>query len=83
MLFRSPEVKPSLDLEAAVPPSTDAKTIAPPEEPQPVVMKNDEEKKEPHEPAQPEVAATGPDPDGREEGQKEDIPVAEPQPMRI
>jgi hypothetical protein len=79
----SPEVKPALDLEAAVPPSTDAKTIAPPEEPQPVVVKNDEDKKEPHEPTQPEVAASDPDPDGPEEGQEEEMPVAEPQPMRI
>ena len=79
----SPEVKPALDLEAAVPPSPEAKTTAPPVEPQAAVVKNDEDKKEPHEPTQPEVAASGPDPDGPEEGQEEDMPVAEPQPMRI
>jgi hypothetical protein len=32
---------------------------------------------------QPEVAASGPDPDGPEDGHEEDIPVAEPQPIRI
>jgi len=76
----SPEIKPVFDLEAAVPPSTDAKTIAPPQEPQAAVVMKDEDDKEP---AQPEVAATGPDPDGPAEGQEEDIPVAEPQRMLI
>jgi type IV secretory pathway TraG/TraD family ATPase VirD4 len=76
----SPEVKPALDLEAAVPPSTDVKTIAAPEELQPAVVKNYEETKEP---TQPEVAASAPDPDGPEDDQEEDIPVAEPQPMII
>ena len=79
----SPEVKPATDLEAAVPPSPEAKTAAPPVEPQAAVVKNDEDKKEPHEPTQPEVAASGPDPDGPEDGHEEDIPVAEPQPMRL
>jgi type IV secretory pathway TraG/TraD family ATPase VirD4 len=79
----SPEVKPALDLEAAVPPSTDAKTVAPPEGPQPVTVKNGEDKKETNEPTQPEVAASGPDPAGPEEGQGEDVPVAAPQPMLI
>ena len=32
---------------------------------------------------QPEVAASDPDPDGPEDGHEEDIPVAEPQPMRL
>ena len=66
-----------------MPPSPEAKTTAPPVEPQAAVVKNDEDKKEPHEPTQPEVAASGPDPDGPEDGHEEDIPVAEPQPMRI
>ncbi len=79
----SPELKPATDLEAALPPSTDAKTIASPEEPQPVTEKNDEDNKETHEPTQPEVAASGPDPAGPEEGQGEDVPVAAPQPMLI
>ena len=46
-------------------------------------MKNDEDEKQPHEPTQPEVAASGPDPDGPEDGHEDDIPVAEPQPMRL
>jgi hypothetical protein len=79
----SPEVKPALDLEAAVPPSPEAKTTAPPVESQAAVAKNDEDKKEPPEPTQPEVAASGPDPDGPEDGHEEDMPVADPQPMRI
>ena len=79
----SPEVKPGLDLEAAVPPSKDAKTITPPEKPQAAVVKDDEDKQEPHEPTQPEVAASGPNPDGPEDDHEEDIPVAEPQPMRL
>jgi hypothetical protein len=79
----SPEVKPALDLEAAVPPPPEAKTFAPPVEPQAVIVENDEDKKEPHEPTQPEVAASAADPDVPKDGQEEDMPVAEPQPMRI
>ena len=79
----SPEVKPALDLEAALPPSPKAKTTAPPIEPQGAVVKKDENKPEPHEPMQPEVAASSPDPDGLPDEQEKDIPVAEPQPMRI
>jgi hypothetical protein len=76
-------VKPATDLEAALPPSLEPMTTAPLAEPQAAVVKNDEDKKEPQEPTQPEVAASGPDPDGPEVGQEEDIPVAEPQPMRL
>jgi type IV secretory pathway TraG/TraD family ATPase VirD4 len=79
----SPEGKPAIDLEAAVPPSPEAKTDAPLVEPQAGVLKNDDDKKEPHEPTQPEIAASAPDPDGQEDGHEEDIPVAEPQPMRL
>ena len=79
----SPEGKPALDLEAAVPPSPVAKTTAPPVEPQAAIVKNDEPEKEPPEPTPPEVAASGPDPDGPEDAQDGDIPVAEPQPMRL
>ena len=79
----SPEVKPAIDLEVAVPPSPEAKVTAPPVEPQATAVKNDEDKQQPHEPTQPEVAASGPDPDGAEDGQEEDIPVAEPEPMRL
>jgi type IV secretory pathway TraG/TraD family ATPase VirD4 len=79
----SPEVKPSLDLEAAVPPSPEAQTTAAPVEPKAAVVTNDEDKKEPHEPTEPEVAASAPDPDGPKDRHDEDIPVAEPQPMRI
>ena len=32
---------------------------------------------------QPEVAASGPDPDDAEDGLEDDIPVAEPEPMRL
>ena len=78
----SPEAKPALDLEAAVPPSPEAKTTAPPIETQAAIVKNDDEK-EPHEPTPPEGAASGPDPDGSEDEHDEDIPVAEPQPMRL
>jgi type IV secretory pathway TraG/TraD family ATPase VirD4 len=79
----SPEVKPALDLEAAVPPPPEAKTTASLEEPKAAAVTNDEDKKEPHEPTQPEVAASAPDPDVPKDGHEEDIPVAEPQPMRI
>jgi type IV secretory pathway TraG/TraD family ATPase VirD4 len=79
----SPEVKPALDLEAALPPSPEAKTAVPPVEPLAAIVENDEDKKEPHEPTQSEVAANGPDSDVPEEDQEEDMPVAEPQPMRI
>ncbi|MHB8304230.1 MAG: hypothetical protein ACYDC6_15685, partial [Acidobacteriaceae bacterium] len=75
----SPEVKTPIDLETALPPSPDAKATTP----QAAVVKNDEGKKEPREPMQSEVAASCPDPDGPEGGLEEDIPVAEPQPMRI
>jgi hypothetical protein len=76
-------VELAIDLEAAVPPSPEAKTTAPLLEPQPVVVESDEDAKEPHEPTQLEVAAGVPDPDGPEDGQEEEIPVAEPQPMRL
>ncbi len=79
----SPEVKPDIDLEAAVPPSPEAPTTAPPVEPSAAVVKNDEDEKKPYEPMQPEAVASGPDPDGPEEDHDEDIPVAEPQPMRL
>jgi hypothetical protein len=70
-------------LESAVFPSPEAKATAPSLEPQAVVAKSDEEKKEPQEPTQLEVAASGSDPDGEEDGQEEEIPVADPQPMRL
>jgi len=79
----SPEVKPAIDLEAAVPPSPEAKITAQVVEPQAAVAENDEDKKEPHDPIQPQVAASGPDPDGPEDDHEEDLPVAEPQPMRL
>jgi hypothetical protein len=79
----SPEIKPAIDLEAAVPLSPEPKTTAPPIEPQATVGKNDEDKKEAREPTQPEVAAGVPDRDGPEDGHEEDISVAEPQPMRL
>jgi type IV secretory pathway TraG/TraD family ATPase VirD4 len=79
----SPEVKPAIDLETAVPPSPEANVTASPVEPQVTALKNDEDKQKPPEPTQPEVAASGPDPDGAENGQEEDIPVAEPEPMRL
>jgi hypothetical protein len=79
----SPEVKPALDLEAALPPSPEAKATAPPVEPQTAAVKNYEDNQQPYEPTQPEVTAIGPDPDGPEDKQEENIPVAEPQPMRI
>ena len=80
----SPEVKPALDLEAAVSPSLEAKTAVPPVEPLVAIVENDEDKKEPDEPTQSEVAASCPDRDVPEEDQQEeDMPVAEPQPMRI
>ncbi|WP_263354215.1 type IV secretion system DNA-binding domain-containing protein [Acidicapsa acidisoli] len=79
----SAPVKPATDLEASVPPSSGAKATAPRVEPQPAVMKNDEGKKEAHSPMQPEVPASDPDPDGSEDGHEEDIPVADPQPMRL
>jgi type IV secretory pathway TraG/TraD family ATPase VirD4 len=78
----SPEVKPAIDLEAAVHPSPAAKVTAPPVESQTTSVKNDEEK-ESHEPTQPEVVASVPDPSSPEGGQEEDIPVAEPQPIRL
>jgi type IV secretory pathway TraG/TraD family ATPase VirD4 len=77
----SPEVKPALDLEAGVPPLPEAKTTAPPVEQQAVAAKN---KGDEQGPTLPEAATSGPDPDGPEERQEgEDIPVAEPQPMRL
>jgi type IV secretory pathway TraG/TraD family ATPase VirD4 len=77
----SPEVKPALDLEAGVPPLPEAKTTAPPVEQQAVAAKNEGDKQGP---TLPEAATSGPDPDSPEEGQEEeDIPVAEPQPMRL
>ena len=76
----SPEVKPGIDLEAALPPSPEVKAAAPTVEPETAVVKDDEDTKEP---AQPEVAASGTDPDSPEDGHEEDIPVAEPQPMRL
>ena len=79
----SAAVKLATDLEAALPPSPETKTTAPPIESQAAVVKNDEDQKEPPEPMQPEVAASDPDPDGPEFGHEEDIPVAEPQPMRL
>jgi type IV secretory pathway TraG/TraD family ATPase VirD4 len=80
----SPEFKPTLDLEAGVPPSPKAKTTAPPVEPQAVAAKNEGDEQEPDGPTLPEAATSGPDPDGPEEGQEEeDISVAEPQPMRL
>ena len=79
----SPELKPATDLEAALPPSPETKATAPLAEPQAAVVKNDEDKNEPHQPMQPEVAPSGPDPGGPEDDHEEDIPVAEPQPMRI
>jgi type IV secretory pathway TraG/TraD family ATPase VirD4 len=79
----SAPVKPATDLEAAVAPSPEANTAAPPVEPQAAVMKDGEDEKVPHQPTQPEVAANGPDPDGAEDGHEEDIPIAEPQPMRL
>jgi hypothetical protein len=78
----SPEAKPALDLEAALPPSPEAQTAAPSVEPQAVVVKKDDEK-EPHELTPPEGAASGSDPDGPEDEHDDDIPVAEPQPMRL
>ena len=64
-------------------PSPEPKVATSPVEPQTTDVKNDEDKKEPQEPTQAEVPATGPDPDGAEDGQEEDIPVAEPEPMRL
>jgi hypothetical protein len=77
----SPEVKPALDLEAELPPSPETQTAAPLVEPQAAVVKKDEDKPESHEPTPPEVAASSPD--GPEDGHEADVPVAEPQPMRI
>jgi type IV secretory pathway TraG/TraD family ATPase VirD4 len=79
----SPEAKPAIDLEVAVPPSPEAKVTASPVEPQATAVKNDEDKQQLDEPTQPEVAASCPDPDGAEDGQEEDIPIAEPEPMRL
>jgi hypothetical protein len=79
----SPEAKPAIDLEVAVPPSPEAKATEALVEPQATAVNNDEDKQQPPEPTQPEVAASGPDADGAEDGQEEDIPVAEPEPMRL
>jgi hypothetical protein len=79
----SAPVKPATDLEAAVAPSPEANTAAPPVAPQAAVVKDGEHEKEPHQPTQPELPASSPDPDGPEDGHEEDIPVAEPQPMRL
>src|SRR5580698_5306264 len=53
----SPEVKPAIDLEVAVPPSPEEKVAAPPVEPQTTDVKNDEDNQQPQEPTQSEVAA--------------------------
>lgn len=79
----TPEVKPAIDLEAAAPHPPEAKAAATPAELPALVVKDDEDTKELHQQTQPEVPTGSSASDSPEDGQKEDVPVADAEPMRI